>query len=187
MALPEQTTPMTITAFEAFLAAPEHAARRYELIDGEISEKVPTEEHSLIAGNLYAALRAFVKAGDLGRVACEVRRRMPDDDYNARLPDVEFTSKARLLPVVREGAVPQMPDFAVKIQSPGQSPILLRERAIYYLKHGSRVVWLVFPGKRLVEVHTEEAIRTVTADGTLDGGDWLPEFSLPVADIFDLE
>lgn len=117
-----------------------HPNRAYELINGEIVEKVPTEEHSLIAGNIFAGLRAFAKEHNLGRVAFEVRRQIPGDHHNARLPDVEFTSKDRLLPVVREGAVPQMPDLAVEIKSPTDTYIGLREKAIYYLKNRSKLV-----------------------------------------------
>ena len=172
----------TIEDFNVFLR--DHPNGLYELIDGKIIEKDSTEEHSLIVGNIYAELRAFVKPRDLGRVAFEVRRQMPDDDHNARLPDVEFTSKQRLLPVVRDGAVPQMPDLAVEIKSPSDTYISLREKAIYYLKNGTKLVWLVYPEKKQVEVHTDDAIVTLSMDDRLDGGDVLPEFKISVIDIF---
>ena len=41
----EQTKTYTIEEFERFLALPENADRLFELIDGEIVEKMPTEEH----------------------------------------------------------------------------------------------------------------------------------------------
>ena len=172
----------TISDLDAFLQ--EQPDGLYELINGEIVEKVPTEEHSLIAGNLYAELRTFVKQHDLGRVAFEVRRQIPDDKHNARLPDVEFTSKARLLPVVRDGAVPQMPDLAIEIKSPSDTYIGLREKAIYYLKNGSKLVWLVYPEKKQVEVHTEDAVQTLNIDEVLEGGDILPNLKLAIQDVF---
>lgn len=174
----------TIDEFEAFIARPEHADRLFELIDGEIVEKVPTEEHSLVVGDIYVSLRLFVDEYDLGRVAFEVRRKMPHDDHNARLPDVEFTSKERLLPVVKRGAVPQMPDLAVEVQSPSDSPKKLLDKAAYYLANGTRMVWLVYPDKRLVEVLTADDRQFFTGDDTLTGGDVLPGFSLPVKNIF---
>src|SRR5215207_3862350 len=111
----------TVEEFEAFISQSENSDRIFELIDGEIVEKMPTEEHSITVGNTYTFLREFVKPRNLGRVAFEVRRQMPDDQHNARLPDVEFTSTERLLPVVRKGAVPQMPDLAVEVKSPNDS------------------------------------------------------------------
>lgn len=183
MAISKHVQLKTIADFDAFLQ--EHPDRLYELINGEIVEKVPTEEHSLIAGNIFAELRAYVKPRDLGRVAFEVRRQIPDDKHNARLPDVEFTSKDRLLPVVKEGAVLQMPDLAVEIKSPSDTYIGLREKAIYYLKNGSSLVWLVYPEKQQIEVHTDDAVHTLNMDDTLNGGDVLPDFELAVADVFD--
>lgn len=176
----------TLEDFEVFIAQPENAERRFELIHGEIVEKVPTEEHSLLIGNLYLFLRLYNDAHDLGRVAFEVRRKVPGDDHNARLPDLEFTSKARLLPVVREGAVPQMPDLAVEVKSPDDTYIELREKALYYLKNGAKLVWLLFPERRQIEIHTAESIKTLSIDDYLDGGDVLPGFRVAVRDIFNI-
>lgn len=175
----------TVEEFETWIAQPEHADGRFELIQGEIVEKVPTEQHSLIVGNIYMALRMFVEPRSLGRVAFEVRRRVEGDDYNARLPDAEFTSKERLLPVVKKGPVPQMPDLAVEVKSPADSFIRLREKAIYYLKNGTQLVWLVFPEQQQIEIHTNEGtVRTLDLQDTLDGGNVLPGFQMPVAEVF---
>lgn len=172
MAIP-RTQPYTIDEFEAFIARPEHADRLFELINGEIVEKVPTEEHSLVVGDLYLLLRLFVDEHDLGRVAFEVRRKVPHDDHNARL-----------LPVVKRGAVPQMPDLAVEVQSPSDSPKKLLDKAAYYLANGTRLVWLVYPDKRLVEVLTADDRQFFTENETLTGGDVLPGLTMPVTAIF---
>jgi len=175
----------TVQEFEAFIAQPENSDRLFELIDGEIVEKMPTEEHSLIIGNIYMPLRMFADPRDLGRAAFEVRRKMSDDNHNARLPDVEFTVKARLLPVVKKGAVPQMPDLAVEVKSPDDSFVKMREKANYYLNNGAKIVWLVFPDRQQIEVHTDyAAVRTLGINDELDGGDVLPGFKLALREIF---
>jgi Uma2 family endonuclease len=79
-----------------------------------------------------------------------------------------------------------MPDLAIEIKSPDDTNKSMRERAAYYLAHGSSVVWLVFPEKRLVEVHTPEDFETLTESDILDGGDLLPGFQVSVRDIFAL-
>jgi Uma2 family endonuclease len=173
-------------AFEVFLAHPDNAERLFELIDGEIVEKVPTEEHSLVVGNLYFALRRFVEERDLGRVAFEVRRRVPHDTHNSRLPDAEFTRKERVLPVVTQGAVPQMPDLAIEVKSPNDSFKKLRDKAAYYLANGTRVVWLVYPAQRIITVLTADSEDILGIDDTLDGGDVLPGFRMAVKDVFKL-
>jgi Uma2 family endonuclease len=180
-----QTRLITVEEFEDFIALDENSDRLFELIDGEIVEKMPTEEHGIVIGNIYRPLWNFAVPRNLGRVNFEVRRRMPDDDHNARLPDVEFTRAERLLPVVSQGAVPHMPDLAVEVKSPDDSKIKMREKALYYLSNGTQLVWLVFPRTRQVEVHTAESIHTFNLGDILDCGDVLPGFTLAVAAIFE--
>ncbi len=173
----------TVDEFEAFLALPENRERLFELLNGEIVEKVPTEEHGIIVLRIGSKLLIFVDLHALGRVAVEVRHRIPADNHNARMPDISFRSDTTT-PVVKQGSVPVMPDLAVEVKSPDDGYRELREKADYYLANGSRMVWLVYPEKRLVEVHTPDDLDILTMDDTLDGGDVLPGFRLPVKDIF---
>src|SRR5262245_20153235 len=142
----------TVTEFEQLLNQPENRDRLFELINGEIVEKMPTEEHGEITLIIGGALRTFVIPRKLGRVGAEVRHKMPADDANSRFPDVSFTAGNR--PRVTEGSVPQMPDLAVEIKSPTDSLKALREKADYYMLHGTRMVWIVEPVKRFVIVLT---------------------------------
>ena len=99
------------------------------------------------------------------------------------MPDISFTSGNR--PLVTEGSVMQMPDLAIEIRSPDDSLKQMREKAEYYLANGSRLVWLVVPGKRYVEVHRPNQEEEIMfGSDVLDGGDVLPGFTLPIADIF---
>lgn len=55
----------------------------------------------------------------------------------------------------------------------------------FYLRHGVRLVWVVDPRAETVTVHRPDADAfTLGAGDVLDGGDVLPGFILPVADIF---
>jgi Uma2 family endonuclease len=175
------------TEFEAYAQQPRNAERLLELINGEIVEKVPTEEHGEVVLNVAGALRPFVRAHKFGKVSTEALHRIPGDDKNAVLPDVSFRS-GQNLPSVRQGAVSTMPDLAVEVQSPSQSDAFMAEKAAYYLANGTRMVWLVFPGKRTVEVHQPgQNVIVLTADDSLDGGAVLPGFSLPVSEVFRLD
>jgi Uma2 family endonuclease len=174
----------TVEEFEAFIQRPENADRLFELIDGEIVEKVPTEEHGVLALLLGGEIYIYLKQHPIGRASVEARHKMPSDKENARLPDIAFTSNERALPITTAGAVPQMPDLCIEIQSPNDTPLSMREKALYYLKNGSRMVWLLFTRRRQVEVHTPDDIQILSIDDTLDGGDVLPGFTLAVKDIF---
>jgi len=179
----------TIEDYESFVAEPANSDRRFELIHGEIVEKLPTEEHALIAAMISHLLMTFVLPHKLGRVAVEPRHQVPGDNHNARLPDVAFTSTERALPVVKEGGVPQMPDLAIEIKSPDDRVREMREKADYYLRNGARAVWLVYPDSQSMEVCTLNAedamqIAPLVADEILHGRDVLPGFSVTVGDFF---
>src|SRR5437879_5068849 len=100
----------TVAEFEKFLALPENRERSFELIHGEIVEKVPTEEHGLIAGNIYGFLWQYTRQSGFGRAVIEVRVRVPDDDYNSRQPGLAFFADTTR-PIVTRGPVLQMPDL----------------------------------------------------------------------------
>lgn len=182
---------MTVTEFEAFADAPENADRRLELINGEIVEKVPAEEHGIVVANVGTAIKIFVKANQLGgRVGVEIRHKIPLDAHNARMPDVAYTSAERVLPLVRKGSIPQMPDLAVEVQSPDDTVEELRAKAAYYLQQGSRLVWLAYPPNQTVESCTWDGeqliIDRLGPDDELTGGEVLPGFAVRVAELFEL-
>jgi Uma2 family endonuclease len=175
---------ITYDEFEAFLALPENARRHFELIDGIIVEKPShTEEHGVTGGNLHGHLWMFNREQRLGYVVFEVLYRDPADPENARQPDLSFTLN-RDEPVVKKGAVARMPDLAIEVKSPNDTYKELRERAHYYLEHGTQIVWLVYPAKRQIEVLTADDFELLSEGDVLNGGDLLPGFSLAVADVF---
>ncbi|NWF69891.1 MAG: Uma2 family endonuclease [Chloroflexi bacterium] len=173
----------TVQEFEAFLARPENSERRFELIHGEIVEKMPIHEHGVITLKFGSKILTFVEEHNLGHVGVEMRHRPADDPHNDRLPDIAFTRDASKA-LVKKGAVLVMPDLVVAVQSPDDSWRKLREKARFYLANGTRLVWLVFPQQRLVEVYTPDDEYTVTENEVLDGLDVLPGFTLAVRDIF---
>jgi len=173
----------TTAEFSAFIHKAENADRLFELIDGEIVEKVPTEEHGVIAANIVTELNLYLRTNRIGRVAVEVRHQLPGDDQNDRLPDVSFTSQLDR-PVVREGAVQHMPDLAVAVKSPDQTDKLMADKADFYLANGSRMVWLIYPRKRLVEVLTPDARYLLSGTDVISGDDVLPGFTMNVSDVF---
>ena len=173
---------ITVTEFEAFLS--QHPNGLYELIHGEIVEKVPTQEHGVIATKISARLLVFMEDnGIIGHVAVEARFRPADDEHNDRLPDVSVHLTEK--PPVAEGAVEGMPNLAVEIKSPKDSNKLMREKADFYLENGCQMVWLVYPDKKIVEVFQPDKNFAHLVEGdVLDGGDVLPRFRLAVETLF---
>jgi Uma2 family endonuclease len=106
---------------------------------------------------------------------------MPKDKRNSRLPDVSFIRGQRRR--VTTGSVPQIPDLAVEIKSPIDSLKGLRAKAEYYIAHSTRLVWIVDPARQLVIVLTPDSEEIRLSHESLDGGEMLPGFTLPLRDI----
>ncbi len=181
---------ITASQFASIVRASENRERLLELVHGEIVEKVPTEEHGKLAALIAYFLLAFTRPqGIKAHVGVEVRHEDPADQYNSRLPDISL--RLSDAPPVVEGAVLQMPDLAVEIQSPADRPHQMRQKAMYYLQKGSRIVWLVYPSAQQVEICTLDtsdnlAIEIAEPPAALSAGDVLPDFSLPLNELFDV-
>ncbi|NDJ51695.1 MAG: Uma2 family endonuclease [Chloroflexi bacterium] len=174
---------MTLEEFDQLIAS--EPDRLYELINGSLVEKVPTEEHAEIAGIVAGEVYAYLKAHPQlkARFGVEGRFRPADDHLNDRLPDVflRFTDD----PPVRRGPVIGVPDIAVEIRSPDDSIRSMREKADFYLANGSQMVWLIYPEQRLVEVYQPKLDILILQPGDrIDGGIVLPDFFLAVSTLF---
>lgn len=82
-------------------------------------------------------------------------------------------------------AVCEVPSFAIEVKSPSDKLPILRTKVAYYLRNGTRLVWLVIPEKRLVEVYRpDEPVLVCGEDDILDGADVLPGFKVAVKELF---
>ena len=180
---PAVPTLMSADEFEAFADVPERVGHLLELVDGTIREKMPTELHGLVASNLHGHLWNFIRFKKLiARVLPEVRYRSSSDPHNVRIPDLSLTIGRT--EITSRGSVGQMPDLAIEIQSPDQSIKDMRQTARFYLANGVKLVWLVFPELRLIETYSADAESILRDSDTLTGEALLPEFSVPVSEIF---
>jgi Uma2 family endonuclease len=171
--------------FEAIIAAEANRERHFELIDGEVVEKMPTQKHGVMSGSIITEINLYLRQHPIGYAGVETRFRPEGDESNDRIPDVAFVRhpSAGAGPLVESGPVIGMPDLAVEVQSPDDTLKSMRDKADFYLAHGSRMVWL-FYDKRLVEVLTPTERQLLTEDDVLDGGEVLPGFRVRVGDLY---
>ena len=177
------------TATEAdLLRMVETGDRLCELIDGTLVEKPVGLIEAAIASNLTVDVGYHVRRNDLGAVSgSDSTLRMASSD-RVRLPDFCFFAKARLpgglLPT--EPIPTLAPDLAVEVISESNTPAEMAQKLVEYFASGTRLCWYIDPRARTVAVHRApgEPSFTLDLDGTLDGEDVLPGFSLPVADLF---
>jgi Uma2 family endonuclease len=178
--IPIQKT--TVEQFEAFIALPENAERRFELIHGEIVEKMPTIPHGRIAARLTMHLGIYLEGKRIGFVVTEGRFRPEHDVENDRIPDVAVIAEG--MPEPEEGPALYMPMLAVEVKSPRNTMRKLREKAYFYLANGCQMVWLVNPEKNVVEVLTADDETLYLEEDILTAEALFPGFSLPVRQIF---
>jgi len=183
MALREK---ITTAQFDAFLGEPEQAERRFELVDGEIVEKMPTQLHAYIIQMLSGFLFVFLRQNPLGYALIEAHYRLPGDAENDLIPDLSFVKKERG-PLVRSGPAPYMPDLVVEAQSESQSDKFMLDKAQLYLARGTNRVWIIYSTRQIIEVLTTTDRQLLTSNDILTGGDLLPGFSAPVRDLFPPE
>lgn len=161
---------------------------RYELIEGVLHRMAPGGmEHSGIGVNLLVPLGGFVRERRLGRIYG------PDTGYffqrhpdTVRAPDVTFVRAERLPgPNDLRGYSPVVPDLAVEIKSPNDTMAEIAERITFFLERGVSLVWAIYPRTRTVVVHRAGRDPLTLSEGdTLDGEDVVPDFRLPVAELF---
>jgi Uma2 family endonuclease len=162
--------------------------RLYELVDGVLVEKAMGFWESVLAVAISSALRTFVIPRKLGVVAGSdgMVRLFPHLNL-IRMPDVVFVSNERLAVANARGRpVPQLaPDLAVEVLGEGNTVAEMSRKRREYFEAGVRLVWIVDPQLRTVDVYTGiQEVETLREGQRLDGGDVLPEFSLDLAQLF---
>jgi Uma2 family endonuclease len=179
--------PVPGTATERdLLAELDHTNRLCELVDRTLVEKVMGYEEGYLALWLGGLISVYAEENDLGIAAGAdaALRLMPG---LVRIPDISFVGWDRLpkrkCPKKR---IPDLvPHLAVEVLSEGNTPAEMQRKLKDYFLAGVEIVWMVDPDSRWVDVYTapDEHQRIAEAD-TLDGGDLLPGFRLPLQRLF---
>jgi Uma2 family endonuclease len=154
----------------------------YEMVDGELVEKKMGTRSHVVAGNVYALLRAHAIEHNLGwALPPDTTFHMPGST-TARKPDAAFVSKGRLeddAPPV--GDLLLAPDLAVESISPNDTANELNVKVEEYLAVGVRLVWVIDLEAQLVFVHRADgSMVKVRHGGELDGEDVVPGFRCPL-------
>jgi Uma2 family endonuclease len=173
------------------MTAEEFAARpvptdgtREELVRGKVVRMPPPQgRHGYISLNIGGEIRTHARKHRLGWAVVEsgvILARGPD---TVRGPDVSFYSIERHPePPDRYFEIP--PDLAVEVLSPDDRRSKVREKIREYIAKGVKLVWLVDPEARTITTYAGSLRGTELDESeTIDGGDVLPGFSCPIADL----
>jgi Uma2 family endonuclease len=181
-------TPPPGTATERdLLAAQRRSDRLYELVDGTLVEKAMGLSESMIGGQIIRRIGNFAEENDLG-VPAGADGTVRLLKGLVRIPDVAFFCwdklPGRVLP---SKPIPDLaPDLAVEVLSATNTPAEMERKLREYFLSGVRLVWMIDPARRQAEVYTSPDAPAATLDEAqaLHGGDVLPGFTLPLAELF---
>jgi Uma2 family endonuclease len=174
----------------ADLEATPDDGNRYELIDGELYvSTAPSFLHQTALMNLAARLWIYLRANPVGTVSPGIG--VIFDDNNGVIPDLVYSSKARLRQALAGGRMIGPPEIAVEILSPGSSNEK-RDRHIKLNLYDSRGVeeyWILDPENNSVEVYRRLETGRLDSRENLLGEDrltttLLPGFEVQVSDLF---
>ena len=180
------TTTKLMTA-EELLEMPDDGFR-YELVRGELVKMPPAGHMSSFREMLIGShLTVYVRENRLGRAyGASGGFRLESDPDTVLAPDAAFVRQERVEAVGDgDGFFPGAPDLAVEVISPSDRYTEVDEKVAEWLAAGTSMVVVVNPRNRTVRVHrpTTDSVL-LTEEDTLDGGDVVPGWEMPVADIF---
>ena len=165
----------------------QHEDLACELIDGVLVEKTMGWFQSMLANMISFELMKYLEEHDLGRVLTTdaTLQILPNQ---MRMPDVCFISWKRFpdakLPT--ESMPPLVPDLAVEVLSPSNTPAEMQRKLDDYFAAGVELVWYIDPQTRSARSFTApNKVEGIAADGVLDGKTVLPGFTLPLQPLFE--
>ncbi len=178
------TADVKLMTAEDLLAMPDDGMR-HELVEGELRTMSPAGfRHGKIGLRIARHLGNYVEERKLGVVCASdtgfLIARNPD---TVLAPDVPFVRQERDLD--ERGFYPGTPDLAVEVISPSDTYTEVEEKVAKYLSCGTPMVIVVDPHKRSASVHTASNLTRLSIDDTLDGGDVVPGWKLPLRELFE--
>ncbi len=186
--------PGTLMTAEEFIRLPREDGWHYELAEGRLV-RMPLAgyNHDVVASRLAARLLPYVEEHTLGECTLSQagyllsQRGEPD---TVRSPDLAFVAAAHIpRPNTPESiAFPRLaPDLVVEVVSPSQYRPEMIERARMWLSSGVKLVWIIWPQSKQVEVWqpiSDAPTSILNITDSLDGLDVVPGFTCPLARLF---
>ncbi|MXY45569.1 MAG: Uma2 family endonuclease [Chloroflexi bacterium] len=184
---------MTITTERRIITADELFSMpddgyRYELVRGELRKTAPaSDEHGEYAGYIAINLGSYVMRHRLGKIYIAetgfILDRNPD---LVRAPAVSFVRRERTDAIGRQrGYWHEAPDLVVEVISPHDHYTEVDEKVADWLAAGTRMVVVVNPRNKTVRVHRSPTeVVSLTITDTLDGGDVVQGWYMPLTEIF---
>jgi Uma2 family endonuclease len=174
--------PGTATEEDVIMARP-----LCELIDGVLVEKAMGFWESRVAVVLGHFVESYLDSNDIGFIlgAGGMQR---VEFGQVRLPDLSFYLWRRFpnRELTIEQILDEVADLCVEVLSPSNTKKEMERKRREYFAAGAKLVWMVDPDKRTVDVYTAvDQFTTLDEARSLDGGAVLPGFTLSIRTWFE--
>jgi len=176
----EQRTDVTVDELER-MSLPYSA----ELYKGKVVFKHKWPPREIIQSNIHAALKAYLRHNRIGYITMETGFQLSSDHANElRFPDLAFIKRERVPKDLRRFPV-MIPDLVAEIIAPQDKFERVMFKIDDYLKHGTRIVWLIMRFRKTREVMICTGMEMHSVRDVLTAPELLPGFELPVSKIFE--
>lgn len=170
MILSSETTPEEILAY-----CDQFDDKRFNFIDDELVEFIPTVRYSRTKAMIGATLGSYVKEHSLGKVYMSVLHVLNGKKY--MMPDVSINQPSTA------DYFTTPPLVAVEIRSDSQSKTAQRKKAAEYIENGVKLSILVFPGEGIEVYRSGRDVLVLSGDDVLEGEEVFPGFKVPVKEL----
>jgi Uma2 family endonuclease len=174
---------------ETYLAQPEQYDRngnriKDELIAGEIVlVPPPSRQHDVIKARTNKVLTLFLAANPHLQLGVYPEIAFAVTERDTLVPDVSVIDERRVVEST-DRILTGAPEIAIEVVSPSDTAVHVKAKVSTYLAHGSKSVWVFYPGDKSIVLHSARGSREVKIGDMLEG-DALPGFSEPVARFFE--
>ena len=162
----------------------------FEIVDGAIvMQPQKTVVSSMIASKLAFRLGSLGKASESGYVVIRALYCLTKKPDLMRRPEVGYVSNERWPrsrcfshEAIEWDAVPNL---AIEIINPQDFAVTVVQKVDEYFRAGVELVWVVHPKQQQIYVYESTiCVRILTEKDVLDGGKVLPQFRLPLKELF---
>ncbi|GEM_PF-5438857 len=163
---------LTVDEFKKIAQRPENKNRQFELENGMMVEiPTPSSKAKLIVSHLFFHIHTPSSKGTL-------TSSFRINNYTLRRPDLAFVPIEQLSDL--------KPTFVVEIVTHDEDVF---KKIVEYFDCGAKLIWTIYCDEQKIFVSTRDTsgvihTETKSKNDTLDGGDALPDFRLPVTAIF---
>jgi Uma2 family endonuclease len=182
-------TPTPGTATEAdLLRYSAEDGTMYELVNGTLVEKAVGMGETKLEGWIYGHFFQYFEAHPIGQ-AITGTGMIRFGETSIRGPDVSVYLWDSASTPEEDEAHPiarAIPELAVEVISRSNTRAEMALKRREYFAAGTRLVWIVYPKTKTVEVYTlPTRFRTLAIGDTLDGGKLFPGFTMTLERLFN--